>query len=147
MSKFSGRFSRILLPTDFSSPSEKAASYALQLARRDKAMLQVVHVVNVNSDISAFFVTSGLESMVEEAEKNLKKTIAKALKGYKNIKTAVLTGVPHQQILRFARKNKSDLVIIGSHGKGSVDRFLVGSNTERVLRKAGCPVLVVPPDK
>jgi nucleotide-binding universal stress UspA family protein len=147
MSRFSGRFSRILLPTDFSAPSEKAASYALELAKRDKAMLQVIHVVNVNRDISAFFVTSAIESMAEEAEKNLKKLITKTLKGYRNIKTAVLTGVPHQQILGFARKNKSDLVIIGSHGKGSVDRFLVGSNTERVLRKAGCPVLVVPPDK
>lgn len=147
MAKFNGRFSRILLPTDFSAPSEKAAGYALQIARRDSAILQVVHVVNVNADISAFFVTSALESMIEEAEINVKKFQAKSLKGYKNIKTAVLTGVPHQQILNFVRKNKSDLVIIGSHGKGSVDRFLVGSNTERVLRKAGCPVLVVPPDK
>lgn len=141
--KFNGKFSRILLPTDFSASSERAASYALELAKRDRAVLQVVHVVNINNDIAAFFVTSGIEYLVEEAQNSLRKFMSR-LKGYKNITSEVLDGVPHQQILSFAKKNKSDLVIIGSHGKGSVDRFLVGSNTERVLRKAGCPVLVVP---
>ncbi|CAG1064490.1 Putative universal stress protein [uncultured bacterium] len=144
--KFNGKFSRILLPTDFSAPSENAAAYALELAKRDKAVLQIVHVVNINKDIAALFVTSGTEYLVEEAQKSLKKFVSR-LKGYKNITTEVLTGVPHQQLLSFAKKNKSDLVVIGSHGKGRIDRFLLGSNTERVLRKAGCPVLVVPPGK
>jgi len=145
MSKISVSFSNILIPVDFSAPSEKAAEYALSLAKRDKAVLHVVHVVNVNNDIAAFFVTSGLEDMTSDAELKLKKFREKNLKGYTNIKTSVLSGVPHQQVLGFAKKNKCDLIVIGSHGKGSVDRFLVGSNTERVIRKAQCPVLVVPP--
>jgi len=144
--RFNGRFSRILLPTDFSAPSERAAAYALQLAKRDKAVLQVVHVVDINKDIAAFFVSAGAEFLVEEAERSLGKFVSR-LKGYKNITAEVLTGVPHQQIVSYAKKKKSDLVVIGSHGKGMVGRFLVGSNTERVLRKAGCPVLVVPPGR
>lgn len=147
MSKTSISFSNILIPIDFSAASEKAAEYALALAKRDKAVLNVIHVVNVNNDIAAFFVSSGLEDMTGEAELKLKKFQQKNLKGYTNIKTSVLSGVPHQQVVSFAKKHKCDLIVIGSHGKGSVDRLLVGSNTERVLRKTTCPVMVVPASK
>ena len=147
MAKFTGKFTRILLPIDFSDASEAAADYALNLAKKDKALLQVVHVLNINNDIASFFASTGVEDLMAEAENSLKKFQARYLKGYANIKTDILTGIPHKEVVAFAKKNKSDLVVIGSHGKGSVDRFLVGSNTERVLRKAGCPVLVVPPAK
>jgi len=144
MARIKDRFERILLPVDFSGPSEKAAEYALMLARRDNALLQVVHVINVSSDISDLLRPSGLRGFAREAEKSLEKFMTRHLKGYDNVSAEVLSGVPHVAITGYARKNKSDVIVIGSHGKGALDRLIVGSNTERVLRKAPCPVLVVP---
>lgn len=138
-------FERILFPTDFTRPSENAAKHALMLAKRDNAALYVVHVVNINDDIAAFFVSSGLEDLISNAEKKLRIFCSKHLKGYKNIKTEVLAGVPHREILRFSKANKNDVVVVGSYGKGSVDRFLMGSTTEKIIRKSACPVLVIPP--
>lgn len=145
MAKLKARFERILFPTDFTGPSENAAKYALMLAKRDNALLHVVHIVNINDDIAAFFVSSGTEDLINNAEKKLRSFCSRHLKGYKNIKTEVLTGVPHREILRFSKANKSDVVVVGSYGKGGVDRFLMGSTTERIIRKAACPVLVIPP--
>lgn len=145
MAKPKAGFERMLFPTDFTRPSENAAEYALMLAKRDNALLHVVHVVNINDDIVAFFVSSGTESLINNAEKRLRSFCSKHLKGYKNIKTEVLTGVQHREILRFSKANKNDVVVVGSYGKGGVDRFLMGSTTERIIRKAACPVLVIPP--
>lgn len=147
MAKPKTGFERILLATDFTRPSENAAEYALMLARRDNAALYVVHVVNVTDDIAAFFASSGLENLESNAEKKLRIFCSKHLKGYKNIKAEVLAGVPHREILRFSKANKNDLVIVGSYGKGSMDRFFLGSTTERIIRKSACPVLVIPPGK
>ncbi|OGP21490.1 MAG: hypothetical protein A2054_00820 [Deltaproteobacteria bacterium GWA2_55_10] len=145
MARIKDKFQRILLPIDFSEQSEKAAEYALMLARRDGALLQVMHVLNVSSDITGLLRPSNMRGMLREVEAGLAKFMAKHLKGYDNVAADVLSGVPHSAIVNYAKKNKSDVIVIGSHGKGALDRLIVGSNTERVLRKAPCPVLVVPP--
>lgn len=147
MAKPKAGFERILLATDFTRPSENAAEYALMLAKRDNAALYVVHVVNINDEIVPFFGSSKLEGLIIETEKKLRSFCSKYLKGFENIRTEVLTGVPHKEILRFSKANKNDLVVVGSYGKGSVDRFFMGSNAEKIIRKSVCPVLVIPPTK
>jgi nucleotide-binding universal stress UspA family protein len=58
-------------------------------------------------------------------------------------KTRLCTGVPHEEIVAAAREEQADLVVIGTHGRGGVDRFLLGSVADRVIRLAPCPVLAV----
>jgi len=141
-------FTRILVPVDFTEHSERASEYALMLAKRDDASLLVVHVVSVSDDILPLVSSMEFEKKAaRKAENELRDFVARKFKGYGNVEFEVLSGVPHREILGRAKSGKCDLVVIGSYGKGGIDRFLVGSTTERVLRKSTCPVLVVPPSK
>lgn len=148
MARTKNGFTRILIPVDFTEHSERAAEYALMLAKRDDASLLVVHVVSVSDDILPLVSSMEFEKKaVKKAENELRSFAARKFKGYENVECEVLSGVPHREILGRIKSSKCDLVVIGSYGKGSIDRFLVGSTTERVLRKSASPVLVVPPSK
>ncbi|CAG1066187.1 Putative universal stress protein [uncultured bacterium] len=141
-------FTNILLPVDFTEYSEKASEYALMLAKRDDAELHVVHVVSVSDDIIPLVSSMEFEKKAaKKAQEELKKFAARKFKGYDKVKTAVLSGVPYREILGAIKSSKCDLVVMGSYGKGGIDRLLVGSTTERILRKSTCPVLVIPPAK
>ena len=65
------------------------------------------------------------------------------LSGIKDIERTVITGVPHEEIVNFANKNKVDIVIIATHGRKGIDRLLFGSTAAQVVRFAPCPVLTV----
>lgn len=147
-----GRFENILLPTDFSSASVCAAAYALSVARQNSARLYVLHVMDVSSDAAGFYVPHiSYENLDEEmllaAEEILHKFGARNLKGYKNIELRVVAGEPYQEILKTIKRLKIDLCVLGTYGKTGIERFFVGSTTERVMRKAACPVLIIPPSK
>ena len=60
------------------------------------------------------------------------------------IRTEIVRGKSHTAILKFAKENAVDLIVIGKHGRSHLDYFLFGSVTERVIRRAACPVIVVP---
>lgn len=148
MARTKNAFTRILLPVDFTEHSDRAAEYALMLAKRDDASLHVVHVVSVSDDIIPLVSSMEFEKKAsKKAADELKKFATRKLEGYEKIALQVLSGVPYREILAYAKSSKCDLVVIGSYGKGGIDRFLVGSTTERILRKSTCPVLVIPPSR
>jgi nucleotide-binding universal stress UspA family protein len=64
-------------------------------------------------------------------------------KGVKEVRTLVAQGKPSHEIMRVAREETIDLIVLGTHGKGVLDQALFGSTTERVVRKSPCPVLTV----
>lgn len=143
-------FARILFPTDFTDASANAAQYALSLARQNKARLYVLHVVDTSEEASGFYLPHLSyekldKEMVAGASDMLRKFCAARFKGYRNIEPQVLAGEPFKEILRVIKGGKIDLVVMGTFGKTRIDRLLFGSTTERVMRRASCPVLVVPP--
>lgn len=143
-------FKKILLPTDFTASSETAARYALTIAKRFKSKVYVIHVVETMEDVAGFYVPhlsfdSLHGEMIEGAASHLKRFCAKRLRGFTNFETVIKEGKPYQGIVEFAEKNSMDLIVIGSMGRTRMDRLLSGSTTDRVLRKAHCPVLAVPP--
>jgi nucleotide-binding universal stress UspA family protein len=143
-------FKRILLPTDFTEASAYAASYALNMALQYKARLFVLHVVDLTEDAAGFYVPhvsfSNLDKELKDVgEVMLKKFCAKRFKGFNGLVTKVLVGEPYKEIVKSIKKDKIDVVVMGTFGKGGLDRFFFGSTTDRVLRKTDCPVLVVPP--
>jgi len=143
---------KILLPTDFSTVSEEAAAYALTLARQNKAKLYVLHVVDTSHEAAGFYLP---HLSYEKLDKELKtvaadmlgKFASKMFKGYRNVERHVLAGEPSKEILKVVKGGAVDLIVMGTYGKEGIDRFFFGSTTERVMRKAGCPVLVIPPSK
>jgi len=143
---------KILLPTDFSSVSEEAAAYALTLARQNKAGLYVLHVVDTSHEAAGFYLPHLSYGKLDKelrtvAAEMLAKFTAKVFSGYKALEKHVLAGEPSKEILKVIKSGQIDLVVMGTYGKEGIDRFFFGSTTERVMRKAGCPVLVIPPSK
>lgn len=141
-------FNRILLPVDFTEHSNRASDYALRLAKQNDSTIHLVHVVNISDDILPLASSMEFERKgLKKAEKELAEFAAKRFKGYEKVTFSVLSGVPYREILAYIKSQKCDLVVMGSYGKGSIDRLLLGSTTERLLRRSTCPVLVIPPSK
>ena len=145
-------FKRILFPTDFSEASENAALCALSLAQRYDAKLYVLHVVNLTEDTSGFYVPHiSYEKLDEEmkaaAGKMMEKFTSRFFRGFENLESSVLAGEPYKEIIKAVKGSRIDVIVMGSAGKGKVDRFLFGSTAERVMRKVLIPVLIVPPSE
>ena len=139
---------QILVATDFSEPSEVAVNYGRDLSRSYGATLHVVHVVE---NMYAFygaevgFAAADVERSIEAAvRRDLDATIAKVGGDAIDVRAVVTHGgnVAHA-VTEYARNHAVDLIIVGTHGRGAVSRFLMGSVAERVVRSAPCPVLTV----
>ena len=141
-------FERILVPTDFSAGSERAWAVARQLAGPLGAELILFHVV-----IEAPLFSEGPFTMKharsvfsaarEWANTTLGEWTAAATASGLRARSIVGTGVPHKEIMATAALEHADLIVMGTQGRGGLDRALLGSVAERVIRLAPCPVLAV----
>lgn len=140
---------RILVPTDFSEPSDDALAYALGLADAFGASLHVLHVLE---DLAAHAWTTevyvaALPGVHEEMERQARERLDQLLTAEQRAKyraqVALRLGSPFVEIVRYAREEQIDLVVLGTHGRGAIAHMLLGSVAERVVRKAPCPVLTV----
>ena len=145
---------RILVPTDFSDHSERAAAYAVELAKRYEAeVVCCIHVSDIPADLLAtsnYYMTGPSDEFIEkirqESRTALDAFVAKNLQGVP-VQTAFLEGRPFVEIIRYARDNEIDLIVISTHGRSGIKHALFGSVSEQVVRKAPCPVLVVKRDE
>ena len=145
-------FKKILFPTDFSVASDYAMSYAISMAKRYKAQFFLLHVVDTTYDISGFYIPhisaeKLMQEMEDAAEKKLTNIRSAISRRIKTCEIVVKSGIPHKEILKFAKDKGVDMIIMGTHGKAGLDHLLFGSTTERVLRQASCPVLTIRPPK
>jgi nucleotide-binding universal stress UspA family protein len=137
---------KILCPVDFSATSGHAFVYAAAIAQECGAELILLHVIE---EVPLFTAYSGAP-MVDtsaEAEKYAKAEMARLAGNattQAKIRAEIVRGKSHTAILKFAKENGVDLIVIGKHGRSHLDYFLFGSVTERVIRRADCPVMVVP---
>jgi nucleotide-binding universal stress UspA family protein len=138
-------FKKIILTTDFSDPSDNASSYAFSMAKHYDATLHIVHVVDTScGDEDLDLPSLALEKeMVDLAEAMLEKKFSRRLHKLPKHKTVVLLGIPHEMIIDYAKKIKADLIVMGTYGKSGLGRVLLGSTTERVMRRVHCPVLPI----
>ncbi len=141
-------FTKILTAIDFSENSESAFDYALTLATQFNAELTIIHVINEPVDLRGFYVPhisfEQLEKEIEEsAVKMMKEFCDSKLGTFSNYKTAIVTGIPYDEITATAAKIEASLIVLGTHGRTGLDRILFGSTAERVVRSATCPVLTV----
>ena len=138
---------RILVPLDFSVNAQHALDYANGVARQFDASLHLVHACEVpgvsSGSLDAYAIAYGEWTLRlgEEAEKELAR-IAKTITDVP-VSTEVLFGNPARSIVAAAHANRSDLVVMGTHGHGAVMHIVMGNVAERVVRTAPCPVLTV----
>jgi len=127
----------ILLPTDFSERSEYAFRLACSLARDYDALLVVLSVVPLPAVMYGPPPESYLDHLLKELCR-IKPSDPKT-----RVQHLLVEGDPAAAILRAARETNCDLIVMGTHGRTGLNRLLVGSAAEQVLRKAPCPVLTV----
>jgi universal stress protein A len=143
-----GIFYRIIVPTDFSTCAEEAWSLAQRLARAFGSELVPVHVLVETPLYSEGPFTMEHARQVYDAARvwatdAVEEWAAKARAEGCRARAVLRTGAPYQEIIALATDERADLIVIGTHGRGGINRVLLGSVADRVVRLAPCPVLTV----
>ena len=139
---------RVLVPTDFSDEARRSAELALELVgARHKGELTLVHAYHIPVEYTAYGAvpTSArfLEEISEAAKAELDKWATELSQRGWRVTTAVEEGAPSAVIQRVAKDREVDLIAMGTHGRGGLKGFILGSNAKRVVQHAPCPVLTV----
>lgn len=166
------KFERILVGCDFSKDSKLAFDHALSLAQEFQSQLHLAHVIRPMEQIGlhasdhisiqadgytdwsrpeypALEKEAGNDDLDDEKTlfKSLKETLSSMVpeesRNWCTPVTVLLKGQPYKELVDYARKKRVDVIVLGVHGHGLLERFLVGSTTDRVISRACCPVLVV----
>ena len=136
----------ILVPTDGSEGTNKAVEHALDIAKKYDATAHVVYVVNTSA-YSTLPADSNWESITAALEDEGKQATGEIVEEMQDVGVnavpSVEEGIPHKTILEYADDNDIDLIVMGTHGKSGLDRLLLGSVTEKVVRASKVPVLTV----
>lgn len=134
----------ILVPTDGSPAADAAVEHAVTLADRFDATLHALYVVDATAysslEAGSQMVANALE---EEGEAAVDRIAAAADDADLPVVEAVVSGTAYRSILEYADEEDIDLITMGTHGRRGIDRYLLGSVTERVVRSADQPVLTV----
>jgi nucleotide-binding universal stress UspA family protein len=137
----------ILVPLDFSECSEAAFRYGLELARRFDARVHLIHVVQdpLTQPWAAEGLSVTLFDAIEKWQADARDRLWSMVPSgdADRVTVAVSIAWPYAEILRYAQDNDIDLIVMGTHGRGGVSHMLLGSITEKVVRRAPCPVLTV----
>jgi nucleotide-binding universal stress UspA family protein len=141
---------RLLVPTDFSEPSEHAAAYAARLAGALRIPLVLAHVhapPQVFAPDGMVLAAAYDETRVEAALREALEAAATRVRaaGAPEVTTELVVGGAAAELVRLARERGCDLVVMATHGRGGVPRLLLGSVADKVVRRAGCPVLTLGP--
>lgn len=135
-------FGHILVPTDGSTHAVRAAEYAVDLASTYGAVLHVLYVVDVRTSHADAPVDDESTTRGESAVETV--TDLAAARGVP-VETEIRVGLPHQAIVEYTDDHDTDLVVMGTHGTSGLERYLIGSVAERVVRLSDVPVMCVPP--
>ena len=138
---------RILVAHDFSNDSEVAIKYATSLAQEYQSELHLVHVLPYTISPGLATRPLSIEGEFQRATRQLQQALPTEASLWCKVRQTVLTGQPYREILNYAEENQIDLICMGVHGAGFSMRALFGSNADRVLRQAPCPVLITRPLK
>ncbi|MFD1633757.1 universal stress protein [Haloplanus ruber] len=146
-------YERILVPTDGSDGVERAIGHAIAVAEIHDATVHGLYVLNSDA-YAGLAMESSWESvdglLREDAEAAVTRVREIAVERSETdeptvpVRTAVVEGKPSREIVRYAEANDCDLVVMGTHGRGGIDRLLLGSVAEGVIRASSVPVTTVP---
>lgn len=145
------KIKNILLPTDFSKTSLTAAEYAVELADEYKAKLHVLNVLEKTPPILAIrSLDLSREKIIESIDADAQSHLADSIKKIKKIKdveiiSAIRKGIDYEEIVKYSKEKKIDIIVIATHGRTGLIHTLLGSVAEKVIRYSKIPVLVTTP--
>lgn len=143
-------YRNIVIATDGSENTLRAISQGIEIAKLSGAIVHALYVVDTPSTISENW-TAGKKTVYEIMRKDGEKAVSKIKELGKasgvKVKEVVLDGYPGKEIIDFAENNDIDLIVMGTLGKTGLEKFLVGSIAEKVVRNSRVPVMVVPTSK
>jgi len=141
-------FDKILYPTDFSDVSQKALDFVKRLKEAGGKDVVLLHVIDARGLDAIARYASGDYVRIDQ---KLQREVEEAMKGLENelrqvgfsVKTRIENGIPFREILRIEKEEHVSVIVLGSHGMSNIEEMLLGSVSEKVVRKASAPVLVV----
>jgi nucleotide-binding universal stress UspA family protein len=144
-------FHKILIATDGSETSQKAAEMGVGLAKKHSAKILAVYVADTSrlGYLPDYIQYSGMirELMLKEGKEATDQVEELAKKESVDCEKIILEGRPSDELLRLSRESAVDLLVMGSVGRGGLDRFLLGSVAEKVTQHSKVPILLVPGEK
>ncbi|MBO1224201.1 MAG: universal stress protein [Candidatus Scalindua sediminis] len=137
---------KILCPIDHSDCSKEALKYAVTFAMKDEAKLYLLHVIDIRSfDESLDTMTRQMpdDETMKQLKTKLFECVPEEIRNDMQVEALVVQGIPFAEIISIAKKNKVDMIVMGTHGRTGLAHIMIGSVSEKVVRKAHCPVLTV----
>lgn len=141
---------KIVVPLDFMKSTKELVDYALYMAENLRAVIHFVHVIP-DYPGDAMIGSPGAQKYQDkdfaDSEKKMVRLVEDSMKVCPDCEGEVVYGDPINQIIGFAETQKADLLILGTHDPKGLEKILLGSVAEQVLKKAHCPVLIMKPVK
>lgn len=132
----------ILVPTDGSESAEAALDHAIEYALETDGTIHIVNVVDTRVLAEGFDAGSALDALEEAGERALEVAIHRAEDaGVSSVQASVLSGTPHRAICDYVEDRDVDGIVMGTHGRTGIERYILGSVTERVVRHSDVPVI------
>ena len=145
------KYKKVLFCTDFSKNSDCAFDYAFGIAKRDEGVLTILHVIPATPEprnLERWLTKEELDKMKatlqEDRDKLFNEKYLKQIKDKTKVNIVTETGREDEKILEFARKEKIDIIVIGTHGRTGIEHVFLGSVAERIIRRSPIPVFIIP---
>ncbi len=140
---------RVVVPVDFSSTMNKVVDYGVMVADKLGAEILFLHVINDFQGYDMMLVHPSFMSMTKDLEQKAEERMTHLVKDHQQrengVRGHVVIGDAADEIIDYAKLEKADMIIIGTHGVKGLEKILIGSTADRVVKKAPCPVLVFNP--
>ena len=145
------KYKKVLFCTDFSENSDYAFEFAYGIAKRDEGLLYILHVTPENPH-QAFATTMITKEKLEQIQKaieedldnNYQERYEKKIENGIRYECITKSGREDEEILKFAKDEKVDIIVVGTHGRTGIEHVFFGSDAEKVLRRSPFPVFVIP---
>ena len=148
------KYKKVLFCTDFSENSDYAFEFAFGIARRDEGLLYILHVIPHNPQqemirgyISEDILENIQKSLEQELDDDYKEHYTKKIEDAVRFEVITKSGREDEEILKFAKDEKVDIIVVGTHGKTGIEHVFFGSVAENVLRHSPFPLFVIPCEK
>ena len=148
------QYKKVLFCTDFSENADYAFDFAYGIAKRDEGLLYILHIIPRNSNqayAESFVAMEDLEKIQRAVEgdvaNNYNERYVNKIANEIAYELVTKTGREDEEILEFAKKERADLIVMGTHGKTGIEHVFFGSIAEKVLRHSPFPVFIIPDRK
>jgi len=145
------KYKKVLFCTDFSENSDYAFEFAFGIAKRDEGLLYILHVIPhiPNQEMLRGYVSEDIlrniqKDLEQELEDNYKEHYTKKIEDAVRFEVVTKSGREDEEILKFAKDEKVDIIVVGTHGRTGIEHVFFGSVAEKTLRHSPFPLFVIP---